>query len=407
MKNKIRDRNLSINIIFTLLFLIMSILFLIYIFRDNLSSEFPFINIPFKEKFETNSLISPYSWKYGSGNKCTGQQLNTNIELQNINSNFRSQKLNRYEDTTGRITTKYNSAALQSSTPYIEYCDIMNYTDLLAYRCLNVSPYTLAERLDEADIKNTVEAIYIYDQLSLFSYLVSKIQLEKNKLNGDKIIGPLYVCISQAPYLKYKNEHRAGGIEKTLDARIDILNNRNPYYYEKINSLGEQTFVTNTSGRDEPSRTVPGANNDITISSLYCHVIIIYPLYKNGDDMIIKNDNNIEQKKIIATFLDTTMATYYTNNELCNIKCNKSTTLNCGCLSYDGINKDTHSTSKNTYFDNATTYTIPVETFDLPKYSARCIDHTTNNLQSNFSMMYYVNPFADRYGDNDLLQEPT
>lgn len=401
MKNK--NRNLSINIIFTLLFLIMSTLFLIYIFRDSLLKDFPFINIPFKENFETNTIISPYSWKYGDENKCAGS-LNTNIELQNTKSDFRDKKLNRFENNA-----VYNSSSLQDTRhAYRQYCDVMNYTDLLAYRCLKVSPYRLGETLDAADIKYTVDSIYVYDQASLFSYLVSKIQMEKNKLNDNKIVGPVYVCISQAPYLNYKNDYRAGGIQKTLDARIDILNNRNPYYFENIDNLGVQSFVTNTSSRDDPSRSSTDANNNATISSLYCHIAIVYPLYSNGDDMIIKKITAADQKEVIRIFLETTMANLYTDNELCNIKCNKSTTLNCGCLSYDGINKDTNSTNQNTYFDSATDYTQPINKIDLPKYSARCIDHTVtpNNLEGNFTMMYYVNPFADRYAEGGILKEP-
>ena len=64
MKNKL----VSLNIIFTLLFIILSALFLIYIFRN-------------KEHFGSDF----YTWKYGQEIGCKGN-LNTNTELQNIYS---------------------------------------------------------------------------------------------------------------------------------------------------------------------------------------------------------------------------------------------------------------------------------------------------------------------------------
>ena len=402
---KSKNKNLSINIIFTLLFLIMSALFLIYIFRDILLIDTSFINSPFKVK--ENFLGSPYSWKYGDGNNICRGSLYTNTELQNPNSLFRTGKYNRFENAA-----VYNKTNLQNpSHQYSQYCDVMSYSDLLAYRCLNKSPYSLAGVLNAADIKYTGGAVFLYNDTSLFSYVLSKIQNEKNKLSEGKIIGPVYVCISQAPYLKYKNDHRSGGLENTLDARIDILNNRNPYYYEQIDSAGVQSFVTNTSGYDDSTRTQTGiADSKIIPSSLYCQILIIFPLYKQGEGMILKDNNTDKQNTLIETFLNTTMTPHYSDNELCNIKCNKSLTLNCGCLTYNS--STVLKANSNTYFDN-TKDKIPIQKFDLPDYTAKCIDHTTtpNNMNAAFSMMYYVNPFSDKYGgdddgDKNLLQEP-
>ena len=401
---KSKNKNLTINIIFTLLFLIMSTLFLIYIFRDILLIDTSFINVPFKETFGNS-----YSWKYGDGHNICRGNLNTNTELRNPKSSFREDGYNRFENSLN-----YHKNNLQNpSHQYSQYCDVMSYSDLLAYRCLNRSPYRLAGVLNTADIKYTGESVFLYNDTTLFSYLVSKIQNEKNKLGEEKIIGPVYVCISQAPYLKYKNDHKGIGLEKTLDARIDILNNRNPYYYENINSAGVQNIVVNTSDRNEVNR----ANTDITdsniiASSLYCQIIIIYPLYKQGQGMELKTTNKLRQTELITTFLDTTMAPYYSDNELCNIKCNKSLTLNCGCLTYNSSTVQALPATKNTYFDN-TTDKIPIPKFDLPNYTAKCIDHTTtpNNMNADFSMMYFVNPYSDRYGgdvngNNNMIQEP-
>lgn len=386
-----KNRNFSINIIFTLLFLIMSALFLIYIFRD----------IHCREYFEAE----PYSWKYGQGITCGGN-LNTNTELMNKNSDFRTKGYNRYE-----IEEKYNKTKLQNpNDPYRNYCDIMNWQDLLAYRCLNKTPFELAEILnkDTINIANTVEDIYVYNEQSLYSHIKSKIYYQKGLLNSEKIIGPVYVCISQAPYLKYlNNNNNKNIINKTLDARIDILNNRNPYYLEEINSSGVQSFVTNTSSADDISLlyTDEVQRTGTTISSLYCQILIIYPLYDKG--MNIKAKTKKEQGNIIANFLDKTIVNYYTDNDLCNIKCNKSSQLNCGCLSFNGTKSENIG---NTYFDNKTAYTKVNKNLDLPTYTSRCIDYSSDpkkvNKEGNFSMMYFVNPYADKYNNDNIIQEP-
>lgn len=396
-----KNRNFSINIIFTLLFLIISALFLIYIFRD----------INCREYFGED----PLSWK--NADACKGN-LNTNTELINTNSNFRTNQYNRYEKNT-----KYNkNELLNPLNEYQKYCDVMNWNDLLAYRCLKISPFEFSEFLNtnEVNIANTFEAIYIYNEESLYSYLVSKIYQQKHKLNNNsKIIGPVYVCISQAPYLKYLNKNNSRNpIDKTLDARIDILNNRNPYYLEEINNKGVQSFVTNTSSADDRSRldissllTQNSAGTETSISSLYAQILILYPLYNKN--MILKTSNKTEQTNIISGFLDVQLNSFYTDNDLCNIRCNKSIQLNCGCLSFDAdaraFNEDSGKKATfNSYFDNRTEYTKANQSIDLPSYKSRCINHSTNpvNMNGNFSMMYFVNPYADNYGDMNIIEEP-
>lgn len=371
MKNK----SVYLNIIFTLLFLILSALFLIYIFRE--------IRCNNKEDFEGD----PYSWKYGEGNTCGGD-LNTNVELRNKNSDFLKNKYNRFEDPS-----LYTRSNLRDTThPYRKYCDVMNYTDLLAYRCLNKSPTEIHKVFKHAKIASTIDYVYIYNESSLYSFILTKIQAQKNMLDGKKLIGPVYACISQAPYLRYESNYSNSNnvsYNTFLDARIDILNNKSPYYLEKINNKGKQRFVSNTGD---------GLSNPSVISSLYCHILIVYPLYDT--EMKIKKTKTKEQSALIKKFLDETMKIYYTDNELCFIKCNKSSTLNCGCLTRTVNSPETGLyTYKNTApFD---------ESRDMPSYTSRCIDHTTkNNKVSDFTMMYYVNPYSDSYGDSNIMEDP-
>lgn len=374
MKNKL----VYLNIIFTALFLILSALFLIYIFREIRCSN--------REYFEGD----PYSWKYGEGNKCSGD-LNTNTELRNRNSDFITNKYNRFDNPT-----LYTRSNIRDTThPYRKYCDVMSFKDLLAYRCLNQSPLKIQEAMNDpkVNIASTLDYIYIYDESSLYSYLVTKIQAQKNMLDDKKIVGPVYVCISQSPYLRYNSEYSDNNntpYRTFLDARIDILNNKNPYYLETISPTGVQSFVTQTNdGKSDPS----------IISSLYCHILIIYPLY--DINMTLKKETKVEQVAFITKFLEETMSRYYTDNELCFIKCNKSSTLNCGCLT-----RTDHSPDTGLY-----TYTYSAsenynEARDMPLYTSKCIDHTQKNQLADFTMMYYVNPYSDNYGDSNIIEDP-
>ena len=400
MKSKL----VSLNIIFTLLFLIMSALFLIYIFRN------------IQDRREGFLEGDSYSWKYGESNTCDGD-LNTNTELRNTKSAFNINGYNRFDNT--QLYKKDNLR--NASHPYRNYCDVMTYNDLLAYKCLNKSPIAMREVLERTtvDIASTIDYIYVYDEKSLYSFILSKIQAKKEAL-GTKIAGPVYVCISQSPYLRYKNEHtKTDGIDKLLGARIDILNNRNPYYFEKISSSGAQSFSTTTSDGTETD-----ASSSPIISSLYCHILIVYPLYTRA--MVLKETLKSRQTVVIKKFLEETMTTHYTDNELCFIKCNKSTTLNCGCLTRTTVSPEA---PLNTFFTTADTTVSPLaalNTFfsfgspaaagassgsindarDKPSYQSICYDHTNNNAPSNFTMMYFVNPYSDKYGEGGIITDP-
>ena len=114
----------------------------------------------------------------------------------------------------------------------------------------------------------------------------------------------------------------------------------------------------------------------------------------------LKTDYNTKATREagINTFLNTTMASFYTDNELCFLRCNKTSSLNCGCLT----RTDTSPTA------NANTdLTKTDETIDMPSYPSKCIDHHIpgGRTPGNFSMMYYVNPYADNY--TTLINDPS
>ena len=107
----------------------------------------------------------------------------------------------------------------------------------------------------------------------------------------------------------------------------------------------------------------------------------------------------------IDNFLNNIISPYHTHNDMCFIKCNKSATINCGCLN---MNDSSATTNINTFNEGAR----PGET-DFPRYTSKCIDHTNNNATRDFSMMYFVNPYSDNYiniihdPDGEVIEEET
>ena len=377
MKSKL----VSLNIIFTLLFLIMSALFLIYIFR----------NIQDRECFEG----SVYSWKDGEGNTCTGS-LNTNTELMNKMSDFNTKNYNRFDNI--KIYKKDNLK--NPSHPYTQYCDVMTFNDLLAYKCLNKSPMELRAVLEgSANIASSIDYIYLYNDTTLYSFILSKIQSTKETL-GNKIVGPVYVCISQAPYLRSVIEKTGlNNIDNWIVATVDILAKKTGYYFDKTDSSGVTSTLTDTSDGTDTFATTS------KISSLYCHILIVYPAYTKA--MVLKEAAITRQPIVIKQFLEQTMAPYYTNNELCSIKCNKAINLNCGCLTRS-LETSTASPAGtlNSYFDNKDDARTINEGRDKPLYQSKCLDNSKNNAEGNFTMMYYVNPYSNNYGDKNIIKDP-
>jgi hypothetical protein len=359
----------------------MSALFLIYIFR----------NIQDREECFT----SGYSWKDGEGNSCSGS-LNTNTELMTKMSAFNEKNYNRFDNI--KVYKKDNLK--NPSHHYRQYCDVMTFNDLLAYKCLNKSPMELRAVFESSvNIASSIDYIYLYNDTTLYSFILSKIQSTKEKL-GNKIVGPVYVCISQAPYLRSVIEKTdLNNIDKWNDAVIDILAQKKSYYFDKTSSSGVTTSLTDTSDGTDTFATTS------KISSLYCHILIVYPAYTKA--MVLKETTITRQPIVIKQFLEQTMASYYTNNELCFLKCNKAINLNCGCLTRSlATSTASPAGTLNSYFDNTNEARTINEGRDKPIYQSKCLDNSKNNAEGNFTMMYYVNPYSDNYGDKNIIKDP-
>ena len=114
--------------------------------------------------------------------------------------------------------------------------------------------------------------------------------------------------------------------------------------------------------------------------------------------MKLKKELKNEQKVVADDFLQKIISTHHTHNDMCFVKCNKSSAINCGCLNMNDKNVDSRINTFN-YQDGG----INNATFDFPRYTSKCIDHT-NNVTTDFSMMYFVNPYSDNY--INVIEDP-
>ena len=127
----------------------------------------------------------------------------------------------------------------------------------------------------------------------------------------------------------------------------------------------------------------------------------MFPMYEHNENdknaMTLKSFGDKGEEEIINTFLDTTMSGYYTHNTLCFTKCNKASNLNCGCLNMNDYSSRTETNTRSFAVSNPP-YVIDGNK-DLPRYTAKCLDHTNNNAVADFSLMYFINPLSNSYKD--------
>ena len=80
-----------------------------------------------------------------------------------------------------------------------------------------------------------------------------------------------------------------------------------------------------------------------------------------------------------------------------NIQFSESTSVNWESTNFIGRGEPVYTYNNTEPFN---------ELRDMPSYTSRCIDHTKNNKVSDFTMMYYVNPYSDSYGDSNIIEDP-
>jgi hypothetical protein len=237
---------------------------------------------------------------------------------------------------------------------------------------------------------NTVKFAYIYKKLYIYNirsiemYLFSLIKsvfddkIHKISQKGtptstgtNKIIGPIYVCLSQSPYIKMFDEQ--------MVARSDIVNHKKAYYTEE--KIKGNTLITQET-----------TSKDGNFSSLYGEMIVIFPNYS----MTLDLETGMEYFKYTGNYekFFPSLNTLVVNETLCYLKCNKGT-LNCGCLNATSQDMDYKDKSNNIYIDSE----LLTDSSDgqskyksIKQYDSKCVNN--NNVQTNYSIMYYLNPYS-------------
>jgi len=246
----------------------------------------------------------------------------------------------------------YNTLA----NDYTNFTDVRNSDPLLAYSCINKSPNNIIlSLLNNNNISYKYNKLYNLDENSLNKHIEDVLKEIKNTIKSN-IKGPIYVIISQSPYLRYR-----GSI---ITARFDTTNNKYSYY----NEIVENGNILSSFDKNK---------------SLYMEVLIIFPSYNT-----IKNSDNSLSYKLaltnnISTFINF-INTNKSNSDLCFLKCNNGFNLTCGCLNTTKENnRGITNSSSGPEGNNG--------------YDAKC--HSEKNEQTDYSMLYFLNPYNPIFKD--------
>lgn len=383
----------AINIILVILFIFFIILNIYYSINIRKLQIEKFEITPEPIKFLNSYPNEDIS--YGSLQTCKGDYCKNTIDKLILNDIKNDTFINEYSNYHNNYTLNniYNM-----SKDYRKYNDVMGLHPLLAYRCLNVSPKNLFDFSIGNNYPAIFKSVYIHSESMLIDFIYTQInsvvnygncdtfdtninsenekycktslQLDKNNNRGsNKIFAPIYIAISQSPYLRSNN--------KEIEARFDVINNKRSYYVEEIKE-GTNVIEKETG------------NENSSFSSLYANITIIFPLYENSKP----NANSINKMKLsndpdrINKFING-ISSFVINNELCHLKCNKMN-LSCGCL-----NKKKQDMEKSFDINNKIDkpFINPLLNMDgIKSYNSVCLSH--ENKKEDYSIMYYINPYS-------------
>ena len=381
-------------ILLLILFIILNVYYIYYVRKTYLNKELQ-ENFNFQDTY-TDEYIDDNTFQYcdpSINSECT----DTYTALENNSADF----MNNYSN----YDTNYNLSNIQNTSHnYRKYNDIMTKKSILAYRCLKKSPKELQEILTTHSIPSLYKKIFLYDEDSLYNYISEQLknitdianneietnsainisessyttesfqehfQMNSETINIDqstnkntfKLLGPVYICISQAPYIKYNGN--------MIKARFDVTNNQRAYYIEeRVGGVRKYDLQT-------------GNGNENKLSSLYTEILFIFPMYK------IKNTENstttiefVNNNNRINDFMSY-INSYFVQDKLCFMKCNKSG-LSCGCLN---ANLNDMNTNNNIHIASG------VSNSTINPYTSVCYDH--NTIKTNYSILYYLNPYGN------------
>jgi hypothetical protein len=243
-----------------------------------------------------------------------------------------------------------------------KYTDVKNKDLLFAYKCINIKPTVLLQQINEKTDKILLYAddkLVEYNDVSQLHRLIddkikkilTSIKDRPSNANISYLYFPIYVCISQAPFL---------------------------------NNNAEQLAVTDSNR---------GANNDNYLAcslkyiasnnktdcnesqSMKAEYSIMFLGVKNNGDMMKDSEIGLVNNNI--TLLRTILDSHNSNSRQCFLNCGSSdSSHSCGCL------------NKNNSYDN---------------YNSKCI---TDNRQVDYSIVYFVNPYSNNYSNDEYKNAP-
>ncbi len=348
---KIKDLLL---LLLTIIFVILSIFYIVSV-----------CNYDIKELF-----IDKYS---GIGKKC---------DLDNILGQFSNLRSNaKYTSEIlrdGNVIEDYHTDYKCDNNSYeslylTKYIDVKNRDLLLAYSCIKIKPSRLISDITDLNPDNLHNNSYkvmltekneTYVEYANIGELTNKIDAKiKNIIRETSLLNtttnsfyfPIYVFISQAPYLKNATENI-----KVTDS------NRG------ANGTNYDSCSTNYTVR----------NNNICSSTfrMKAEVAIIFLGLSRAGGFI--TDVGVVNRNIIA--LRSLLSQNNSNSKQCFLKCATNDDKHaCGCLNMPG-----------SYVINNNTY------------NSVCL---TNNQETSMTMVYFVNPYANTYSDEKYVNggEPT
>jgi len=164
--------------------------------------------------------------------------------------------------------------------------DISSKKLLLAYNCVEYSPTDIKNKLIEAGNFSNNDFSIIGDDRCLINDTTTLENIIVEELGSANYTGPIYACISQAPFLEGQK------------ARGDIISHGTSCYIKNNDKYG----YCNDSNK-----------------SFKCHILLV-------------KTNGIHSK--IKGFVDFVKKNK-SNDKLCHLFCHKNNNLGCGCLNLE------------------------------------------------------------------------
>lgn len=324
----------------TIIFIILSIFYIISVCNYNV-----------KELFIT---------RYHDVNKACSNVVVLDNEPDLIStSDYSSVKL-RNNQVIGDYNEYYNCNN-NMDTFLSNYNDVKSRDLLLAYKCIKLKPSELINIISTNNINskiykyNNITFLYndVYELINEMDRLIkgkiTELKNRQNNLDVNFIHFPIYVCISQAPYLKNNNENI-----KVTDSNRGPDNNN----YESCS----------LQYSDVKAHQICSA-----AFRMKAEICIIFLGFKDSGDIILSNEDVDKNIKDFKNLLDL----YTSTNRQCFLNCGiNNSTHSCGCLNLDNA------------YEN---------------YNSVCL---TNNQKVSYSIVYFVNPYSSKYSDAGYTNKP-